>query len=68
LIGGEEDYEIVYKFHKSKNIDEWLIYDVEMLGVSIMKTYRNQFKEYLATNSFDNLLIKLKTKIETKTK
>lgn len=61
LIGQEEIYNIVYKFHKSKN-SEWLIYDVEMIGVSIMKTYRNQFKEYLSTNSFDNLLTQLKIK------
>lgn len=62
LIGQEEAYNIIYKFHKSKTTDNWLIYDVEMIGVSIMKTYRNQFKEYLASNSFDNLLVKLKTK------
>lgn len=63
LIGQEEIYDIVYKFHKSNN-NEWLIYDVEMIGVSIMKTYRNQFKEFLSTNSFDNLLAQLKIKVK----
>ena len=62
LVGQEEVYKIIYKFHKSKKKDEWLIYDVEMVGVSIMKTYRSQFKEYLLANSFDKLLTKLKTK------
>ncbi len=62
LVGQEEVYKIIYKFHKSKKQDEWLIYDVEMIGVSIMKTYRSQFKEYLLANSFDKLLSKLKTK------
>ena len=62
LIGSEEIYNIIYKFHKSKNNNEWLIYDVEMIGVSIMKTYRNQFKEYLSSNTFDNLLVKLNQK------
>jgi len=64
LIGQEEIYDIVYKFHKSKKNNDWLIYDVEMIGVSIMKTYRNQFKEFLSTKTFDNLLAKLKTKTQ----
>ncbi len=62
LIGKDEDYDIVYKFHKSKKGGEWLIYDVEMIGVSIMKTYRKQFSEFLATNSFEDLLKELNTK------
>ena len=62
VIGHEESYDVIYKFHKSKKDDNWLIYDVNMAGVSLMKTYRSQFKEYLSSNSYDNLLITLKTK------
>jgi len=64
LIGKDEDYSIVYKFHKTKTNEQWLIYDVEMIGVSIMKTYRNQFSEFLATKKIENLLEELELKIE----
>jgi len=59
LIGKEQDYKIVYKFHRTKINSEWLIYDVEMIGVSIMKTYRKQFSEFLSSNTFDDLIKEL---------
>jgi len=59
LIGKDQTYKIIYKFHRSKKNAEWLIYDVEMIGVSIMKTYRKQFSDYLSSNSMDDLIKKL---------
>ncbi|OUR72419.1 hypothetical protein A9Q76_03725 [Arcobacter sp. 31_11_sub10_T18] len=59
LIGKDQDYKIVYKFHRTKKNEEWLIYDVEMIGVSIMKTYRKQFSEFLSSNTFDALIVEL---------
>jgi len=60
LIGKEEKLEIVYKFFKPKkrksNKDSWLIYDVEILGVSILKTDIAQFKEFLQTKSISELM------------
>ena len=60
LVSSEEKLEIVYKFHKPKdkmlNKDNWLIYDVEILGVSILKTDRAQFKEFLQTKSIVELM------------
>ncbi len=61
LIGKDENYDITYKFHKSNN-NNWLIYDVEIIGVSIMQTYRKQFEGILKTDSFDVLLKKLANK------
>lgn len=55
IIGKEDTYEINYKFYKNKQSD-WLIYDVNIIGVSIMQTYRKQFKEFLSTKSFAELL------------
>lgn len=55
LIGKDDKYEIQYKFYKNSNSD-WLIYDVDIIGVSIMQTYRQQFAGYLKENSFNDLL------------
>ena len=55
LVGKTETFEIIYKFHKNKNND-WLIYDINIIGVSIMQTYRKQFSSFLKTNTFSNLV------------
>ncbi len=60
LVGKEEKLEIVYKFHKpaqsTEGKEDWLVYDVEILGVSILKTDRAQFKEFLQTKSINELM------------
>lgn len=62
LTGKDAKHDINYKFYKKKNEDNWLIYDVDLIGVSIIQTYRKQFSGYLKEKSFDELLIHLKTK------
>ncbi|AHJ11835.1 Tgt2/MlaC family protein [Sulfurospirillum multivorans] len=59
LMKNSEVYEIIYKFYKDKN-GSWMIYDVDILGVSIIQTYRTQFADILTKDSFDSLLEKLK--------
>jgi len=59
LMRNGEVYEIIYKFYKDAN-NNWMIYDVDILGVSIIQTYRTQFAEILAKESFDKLLDRLK--------
>ncbi|QOY52883.1 ABC transporter substrate-binding protein [Candidatus Sulfurimonas baltica] len=60
LVSKEEKLEIVYKFYKPKekksDKDIWLIYDVEILGVSILKADMAQFKEFLQTKSIGELM------------
>ncbi|MDD2653174.1 MAG: ABC transporter substrate-binding protein [Sulfurimonas sp.] len=60
LVSKTEKLEIAYKFHKPKkpiaSKDSWLIYDVEILGVSILKTDIAQFKEFLHTKSMSELM------------
>ena len=56
LVGKETKHDINYKFYKKKNEDHWLIYDVDLLGVSIIQTYRKQFSGFLKEKSFDDLL------------
>ncbi|EAH9104456.1 toluene tolerance protein, partial [Campylobacter jejuni] len=47
------------KFYNDNN--NWLIYDVDVLGVSIVQTYRSQFGDILANQGFDALLQKLES-------
>jgi len=60
LVRKNEKRDILYKFYKSKKRG-WLIYDVDILGVSIIQTYRSQFAGILKKDSFDVLIEKLKT-------
>ena len=60
LISKNEKRDILYKFYKSKK-GKWLIYDVDILGVSIVQTYRSQFAGILKEGSFATLIEKLKT-------
>ena len=60
LVSKEDKLDIVYKFYKPKekksSKDKWLIYDVEIMGVSILKTDKAQFKEFLRTKSISDLM------------
>ncbi len=63
LIAEDSKFEVVYKFYKpNEQLSdklEWVIYDVEIEGVSILKTDRAQFSEYLQKNSVKDLMQEL---------
>lgn len=60
LLGKDGIYKINYNFYnKSKDSEQWLIYDVDLLGVSIIQTYRQQFAGLLKEKSFDEMLVLL---------
>ena len=65
LLSGGETYGFVYKFYDAKERG-WLIYDVEILGVSILQTYRSQFDSLMENESFESLLSKLNQSGTTK--
>lgn len=65
VIGKDEVYKINYNFYKNKKANEWFIYDVDLIGVSIIQTYRKQFAGLLKEKTFDEMLEVLKEK-ETK--
>lgn len=56
---GGEKIEMIYKFYLSGN--DWKVYDVELNGVSIIKSYRSQFNEVLSDGTVEDLLEELKT-------
>jgi phospholipid transport system substrate-binding protein len=62
LSDKKQKYDITYKFYKAKD-NQWYIYDVNILGVSIIQTYRAQFSDELQKISFDELLKKLNKKL-----
>ncbi len=57
LVSKDNKISMLYKFHKSKH--GWLIYDIEVQGVSIISTYRSQFDQVLSKGTIDELLLKL---------
>ncbi|TLD85608.1 ABC transporter substrate-binding protein [Helicobacter sp. MIT 05-5294] len=52
---------IIFKFYDNKG--DWKIYDVDILGISVIQTYRSQFSDILAHSDFQTLLTKLKSEI-----
>ena len=62
LDSKDSKLEIMYKFYKSSA--GWLIYDLEVAGVSTVQTYRSQFDGVLRDGTIDDLIAKLK-KAET---
>ncbi len=58
LNGKDDVYKINYNFHNNGN--QWLIYDIELAGVSIIQTYRQQFAGILKEKSFDAMLAQMK--------
>ncbi len=60
LLGKDGVYKINYNFYnKAKDGEDWLIYDVDLLGVSIIQTYRQQFAGLLKEKTFDEMLVLL---------
>lgn len=60
IKGENEVYKIIFKFHK-KSENEYLLYDIDILGVSIIQTYRAQFED-LKNAGFDEILARINAK------
>jgi len=50
---------LIYKFYQTKK-KEWLIYDISVVGVSFLQSYRAQYSSFLKEHSFEELIEKLK--------
>jgi phospholipid transport system substrate-binding protein len=57
LISKGKKISMLYKLYSADNT--WKIYDVEIEGVSIIRSYRSQFNEILQKGTFDELLQKM---------
>ena len=57
LISKGKKISMLYKLYPASNT--WKIYDIEIQGVSIIRSYRAQFNEILQKGTFDDLLQKM---------
>ncbi len=57
LISKGNKISMLYKLYKAKS--GWKIYDIEIQGVSIIRTYRSQFDQVLRKGNFNDLLLEL---------
>ena len=57
VVSKDKKISILYKFYESD--PDWKIYDLEIQGVSIIRSYRAQFDQILQTGTFEDLLVKL---------
>ncbi len=60
VLSKGKKYSILYKMYTSPK--GWKIYDVEIEGVSLIQTYRSQYRQFLAKATVDDLMKKLKEK------
>ncbi|WP_104721513.1 Tgt2/MlaC family protein [Helicobacter mesocricetorum] len=66
IIDGKINY-IIFKFYPNEKQD-WKIYDVDVLGISIIQTYRSQLADILKQYDFATLIQKLQSEITLDTK
>jgi len=57
LVSKGNKISMLYKFYQSSG--QWKIYDIEIQGVSIIRSYQSQFKEILQNSTFEELLLKM---------
>lgn len=60
-----DKFAVIYKLYRPDAKAGWRIYDVVTDEVSLVETYRDQFKKQLATKGFDGLLKTLNTRRES---
>ncbi|MFO8047471.1 MAG: ABC transporter substrate-binding protein [Desulfosudaceae bacterium] len=53
ITTNEEPVKVIYKFYRPG--DAWKIYDIEIEGVSFIKSYRSQFNEILKDGTVEDL-------------
>ena len=61
LISKGTQYSMLYKMFKTRN--GWKIYDFEIEGVSILRSYRSQYHHILKKDGIEGLLAKMREKI-----
>ncbi len=59
-----EDIPVEYRLKQER--DDWFIYDVSIEGVSLVNNYRIQFHSIISQSSYENLVKRLREKVEIK--
>ena len=60
VLSKGEKISMLYKMYWSKK--GWKVYDVELEGISLIQTYRSQYRQVMETGSFEELIEKMKQK------
>lgn len=58
LLTQDDKIELNFKFYPSKK-KGWMLYDLEIIGVSVVQTYRSQFSNELKKGGIADLIAKL---------
>jgi phospholipid transport system substrate-binding protein len=56
--------EVPIDYRMLKRGERWRIYDVSIEGVSLVASYRTQFNNVIRTSSYDELLRKIRSRVE----
>lgn len=59
----DQDIEIPIHYRLKNKQNNWLVIDLAIEGVSLVKNYRTQFNEILASSSFQDFMKKLREKL-----
>ncbi len=62
IVGEKTEIPIEYRLLKEG--DQWKVYDVVIEGVSLINNYRTQFNKIIGQSSYQNLVQKMKSKLE----
>ena len=54
--------EVPVDYHLSRHGDRWMIYDINVEGVSLVSNYRTQFNKIIQTSGYSALIEKMKSK------
>ncbi len=63
IISKGERIKVAYKLTR-RDKDAWRAYDFEIEGISIQRSYGSQYNDFLLEQSFEQLLVTMKEKIE----
>jgi len=56
------DHPVEYRMQKNASGGDWMVYDVVIEGVSLIKNYRDQFDAIIAKSSYEGLIKEIKAK------
>ena len=59
-LAGGSPIRLVYSMYKSK-ADNWLVYDANIAGLGLVKTYRAQFAEQIQRDGIEKTIASLTT-------
>jgi phospholipid transport system substrate-binding protein len=63
LIGPKVDTSVNFRLENQSG--EWLVYDVVIDGISIVRNYRTQFSQIIRDNTYAGLVEKMKQRVQT---